>query len=99
MCIHDPLFLSTGGFNFSADGTILDTWLYFPGLKVGTINLFLDYKNRDITEYNYSRARPLTGTASSCRFCLIPSNSLSFVERLQVGPEVFFLYIPRKPEI
>jgi hypothetical protein len=44
-CIHeDSLFPSLpGGFYFSRNGAVgalVDAWLYFPGLKVGQINLY-----------------------------------------------------------
>jgi hypothetical protein len=46
-CIHeDTLFPIPPGFNYSADGALVDAWPYFPGLKVGhNLPLFflLDY--------------------------------------------------------
>jgi hypothetical protein len=33
-----------GGFNFSTDGALVDAWPYFPGLKVGHINLYSSFR-------------------------------------------------------
>jgi hypothetical protein len=40
--IHeDVLFpIPPGGFNFSADGALVDAWPYFTGIKVGKIYLY-----------------------------------------------------------
>jgi hypothetical protein len=32
-----------GVFNLTADGALGDAWLYFPGIKVGQINLYSSF--------------------------------------------------------
>jgi hypothetical protein len=63
------------------DEAPVNAWPYFPGSKVGTIYLYSSFwtilgeliSNRYMvltgTEYDYSLARPLTGTVFSWRFC------------------------------
>jgi hypothetical protein len=41
--IHETFPIPPGGFNLTADGTLVDAWPYFPGLKVGKLFLYSSF--------------------------------------------------------
>jgi hypothetical protein len=79
----------------------MDTWLYFPGIKVGQIHLYssfflfggVDWKSLHKTRNAIiPEVDSRLGLFSLAVFCLLSQSFLnnSFVERLQIGLVLFF---------
>ncbi len=80
----------------------MDTWPYFPGIKVGKLFIFIllvllfagvffSIVTYYVVRLFLPQARRLTETVFTCRFCLLSQDSgfilkYSLVERLQIRP-------------